>query len=1063
MRVYFCSNLFTVVMSTRRRFSKKSGKTLTAAVATTGILTAAAAAALAYSRRHGNTSNNNKPTPDSKKKSERASARPPDSKKRSQKASATSLGPKRKSGRSRTRASATPPSPRRRTRRASSEKHGELTFVCNTIPPQATPILLSMGDILRLDYNLMNFRKSNGAEGHIGSLACSSTVVFCSKREDVNADVRVELYKNSRIGFVLDPKKVIVPFAEFLAYNTGSKVPKEVCKNGAQLYCDEWGGTTTLTSKYSKKKGRIAWGMGMSRFSCNHAKWEHTDEKCGIYHTDGDLDIFNKNVWRKAVKNGLQNIQTLNEALVLQKDENHNPIMGIVVDMSNRCPIEQDICNELILRFKRFPHLRLMVYNARQECGGIARMVPPNLNSEKYSETVRHFLNNTDPFAEARTLPLYEYSKFNSNMNSDDLVHSSVLEYAKRLISDFKNNPKSQQKDKLVFSWGGDTKWPDYDDQKKSFTHKYKTNHPFVDKLKCWQLFNDIVRDECMKEFKDVDPLFYAAYYNIVDALHLDTFLNESDYRIAKIQMVEFLTLNPSSETKSYVYALATIAQQLKYKCKTFKFGNSRQITDGFIGRSNKGVDFVQNTNCYTKDGARNTWLNLSTTKGKMYICNEQGSFILIQDAQPADLIRTIEFVKSCNVFDLDNIDIDDFQASPPTDVITNTRSHRFVQVLSLYRFQVLGESRHTKFVKEQYEHPTVFERMRVTLVKTDKDQMSADDSKVREYYQTRHPIHIEAWHNTQSNGSYGSIDSTKMFEVLEYKPEDAVRVVSKCAKSPQLRFGVLGWTPVNSIVDSFISDDSSTHVGHWKPEDGVWFLHTWGVNCESSETADYHYCHNNHTLKPQQYQHLLDILFDLIKKSAVHLCNLDNTSAVVIRIPKLGLGVWATEITAYVDDIYKWYTERVQRLADMLGDNIYVLFADYQPMNGKTYLYRKDRQPQEFESHADPFGTFDRRPNNCNTNIPPNSKYLIVNAWDEGSFIGNACAQDNSMDGWTVAGSIFNQSFPYAVECLSSTAPNTFNHYLHHSQWPPKLGAQCENASFLHNAVFQATDVAVI
>jgi hypothetical protein len=234
-------------------------------------------------------------------------------------------------------------------------------------------------------------------------------------------------------------------------------------------------------------------------------------------------------------------------------------------------------------------------------------------------------------------------------------------------------------------------------------------------------------------------------------------------------------------------------------------------------------------------------------------------------------------------------------------------------------------------------------------------------------------------------------------------------------------------------------------------------------VNCESRETADYHYCHNNHTLEPQRYQHLLDILFDLIKKSAVHLCNLDNTSAVVIRIPKLGLGVWATEITAYIDDIYKWYTERVQRLVDALGEKVYVLFADYQPMNGKTYLYRKGRQPQEFESHADPFGTFDRRPNNCNTNIPPNSKYLIVNAWDEGSFIGNACAQDNSMDGWTVAGSIFNQSFPYAVECLSPTAPNTFNHYLHQSQWPPKLGAQCENASFLHNAAFQAKDVAVI
>ena len=131
--------------------------------------------------------------------------------------------------------------------------------------------------------------------------------------------------------------------------------------------------------------------------------------------------------------------------------------------------------------------------------------------------------------------------------------------------------------------------------------------------------------------------------------------------------------------------------------------------------------------------------------------------------------------------------------------------------------------------------------------------------------------------------------------------------------------------------------------------------------------------------------------------------------------------------------------------------DCINVLFVDYkgQFQPNITYLYHTNAPRVVFETHADPFGTFDRRPNNAQIKIPQNSVYLIVNAWDEGSFIGNKCSRDNSMDGWTVAGSPHSDNSNFYL----SDIPNMI-----FGERQLRLGAQCENASFLHNAVFQKT-----
>jgi len=99
------------------------------------------------------------------------------------------------------------------------------------------------------------------------------------------------------------------------------------------------------------------------------------------------------------------------------------------------------------------------------------------------------------------------------------------------------------------------------------------------------------------------------------------------------------------------------------------------------------------------------------------------------------------------------------------------------------------------------------------------------------------------------------------------------------------------------------------------------------------------------------------------------------------------------------------------------------------------------------YENHADPFGTFDKLPNEQNKLYSVKTEWIIVNAWDDGSFIGNLGSRDPTLDGWTVAGSV-NGHFDPAY--LGNNEYTTFKSI------KQGLGFQCENASYLHNACFQ-------
>ena len=106
--------------------------------------------------------------------------------------------------------------------------------------------------------------------------------------------------------------------------------------------------------------------------------------------------------------------------------------------------------------------------------------------------------------------------------------------------------------------------------------------------------------------------------------------------------------------------------------------------------------------------------------------------------------------------------------------------------------------------------------------------------------------------------------------------------------------------------------------------------------------------------------------------------------------------------------------------------------WISHKNLNNLTYVTRNKHWEKithyiDNNYKADPFGG--------RIQYEDESILLIVNAWDEGSFIGNKGSIDHSLDGWTVAG----------------------GHYLFKSGiWGKPLGTYSSNLSYFHNVFYQ-------
>jgi len=179
--------------------------------------------------------------------------------------------------------------------------------------------------------------------------------------------------------------------------------------------------------------------------------------------------------------------------------------------------------------------------------------------------------------------------------------------------------------------------------------------------------------------------------------------------------------------------------------------------------------------------------------------------------------------------------------------------------------------------------------------------------------------------------------------------------------------------------------------------------------------------------------------------------------------------------ITRMLTSVKSGETESVTgRLYDHIGKNRTVTKAYTYTHTNYTYLlWGKENigfsvehggiHNTKFEQHADPFGTFDRLHTFLNGRTPTKEtddvfkltkyfdefpktfEWILVNAWDDGSFIGNIGVKDPTQDGWTVAGST---NKPMTDTKVPSDLPGVERQDI-------PLGFQTENAAYLHNAMF--------
>lgn len=340
-------------------------------------------------------------------------------------------------------------------------------------------------------------------------------------------------------------------------------------------------------------------------------------------------------------------------------------------------------------------------------------------------------------------------------------------------------------------------------------------------------------------------------------------------------------------------------------------------------------------------------------------------------------------------------------------DPVTHWKNLKLDGILGMYTYNIIGKSR--SFVVDTYKSQMDCIRKSAMLVVSP----GFTDQQIWTHLAYRHPIQIEG-------PQYGSISTDDMKTQLGYDNKTVFHSRKGLKETlggqmAELRYGILAWTPVE------------------KRSQGIWFLHTWGVNMESTNTTDARYVIVGGQFTRPNYIRLLSRMFGIVERAVDKLHELYPNRMVVLRMAKLGFGAWVAEVPkGDVQPLLNIYRGFLADICNRMGRSTWlqVRHPDFAPNKAITSTW-KNQEWVQVENHANPYGEL---PNSDDgQSYPINAVSLVVNAWDDGSFIGNGGSHDNSMDGWTVAGygpgsHVVNASFLHNVFfCPELLAPNTW------------------------------------
>lgn len=213
-----------------------------------------------------------------------------------------------------------------------------------------------------------------------------------------------------------------------------------------------------------------------------------------------------------------------------------------------------------------------------------------------------------------------------------------------------------------------------------------------------------------------------------------------------------------------------------------------------------------------------------------------------------------------------------------------------------------------------------------------------------------------------------------------------------------------------------------------------VWYIHTWGVNCTDIRDVDYAYVYREEKFQISRYCELLDILFETITLGVDHIQK-KTKRPVVLRLSGIGMGVWLPRVSTDAQQCWDAYNDRLKKLSEK--QNLEVLHPKFPHM--KTVRVESTHDAKEWktvEDHDDLFGFSEA--SGFKTHSLEGKTLVVVNAWDNGSWVGNGGSGNSTMDGFVVAGG--SPKFP-----PSRTNRGT-------------VGYQFQTAAYLHNPFFHPT-----
>lgn len=330
--------------------------------------------------------------------------------------------------------------------------------------------------------------------------------------------------------------------------------------------------------------------------------------------------------------------------------------------------------------------------------------------------------------------------------------------------------------------------------------------------------------------------------------------------------------------------------------------------------------------------------------------------------------------------------------------------SKLFDHVLDLYNYDFYDDKEHEEFVRNVYnssDQKNLSANTRIFIPKTQKgstkDIINSLTYKVPVYY----------GYVKQDAFSWDKISN-----LLGYSSDDLVTNKQTVSNTRYLISGpvkIMPSKPALKIKEIIVS-------------------HIWGVNLESTHTADYYTLRQNeNSWNFKKYYNRQIELFKLIINSSLYQMEIQKRNGVDIQMPLIGCGCFLKSLS--VKDKECCLKNIVQALYTVVNEMP-------ECINLRLCVFNPSEFPDWFISSLENLSSMISNFNLCQNSdkgnvmnyVPDpeitNRTSIVINAWDPISFIGNGGSKDISVDGMIVA-----------------NAGKYNNHF--------------RNTSFLHNPIF--------